>query len=87
MEKKWIPHTHDDYPLESSQKSLNVTTNQKITLLSSCSTLCSNSTSNSSIIIDSTSHANGKIGELGAPNVWVKRPIFINKYQFVNFFV
>ncbi len=31
MEKKWIPHTHDEYPLESSHKSLDVTMNHKIT--------------------------------------------------------
>jgi hypothetical protein len=29
--KKWIQQTHDDYPLQSSQKSHDITTNHMIT--------------------------------------------------------
>lgn len=74
--KKWIQQTHDDYPLESSQKSHDITTNHMITPMpktifckkNSGSTSCSNSTSNSYLRIDCTSHADARFQNFGAHN-------------------
>ncbi len=94
--KKWIQQTHDDYPLESSQKSHDITTNHMFTPMPKIiqakkiqvplHVQIQHPILILELIVPPMWMEDFKTLGHPTPNVWVKRPILVDKDQLVKIF-